>query len=95
MSIEKKCPHCNQWTSWNQKLNDRCGHCNELLDAQRVKETEEFLAREKTYKRSDWFTIKEDDNIFMRATRRVALFFHIVFGAISWFFIWSFVNAAG
>ncbi len=95
MSIQKICPHCKQWTVWERKLTDRCTHCHELLDVQRVKETEEFLAREVQNARNDWFTIKEEDTIFMRATRRVALFFHLVFGAISWFLIWTFVNVAG
>ena len=54
-----------------------------------------FLEREKSYTRSDFFNIKEEDGILMRITRKVALFFHIVFGAISWFFIWMFVNVVG
>jgi len=95
MGIQKKCPHCKEWTVWEQKLNDTCTHCHEVLDPKRAAETQEYLEREKTYKRSDWFNIKETDGILMRATRRVALFFHIVFGAISWFFIWSFINMAG
>ncbi len=95
MSIEKKCPNCQEWTVWNRKLNDRCTQCNELLDVNRVKETEAYLEREKSNKRSDFYNVKETDGIFMIATRKIALFFHIVFGAISWFFIWMFMNAAG
>jgi len=28
---EKKCPHCGEWSTWNQKLDDPCDHCGKPL----------------------------------------------------------------
>lgn len=28
----KKCPHCGLWSEHQGLLDDRCGHCHELLD---------------------------------------------------------------
>lgn len=92
--MEKVCPHCNKWTPWQNSIADKCIHCGELLQPERKKEIEDVKARQLDYKRSDWFIIKPTDGILMRITRKVGLFFHVVFGAIAWFFIWTFVNAA-
>ena len=93
--MEKKCPHCNQWTTWSGAYTDTCEHCKEQLEPRFVAELEAWRERESGYKRSDFYNIKESDGPIMIATRKVALFFHIVFGAIAWFFIWMFVNVAG
>ena len=95
MSIDKKCPNCGKWTSWNQKLSDRCGHCNEILDQRRVSEVEEFHERERTYNERDMFRIRESDGPIMMVTRRIMWFFHVVFGAIAWLFIWMFASTPG
>lgn len=92
--MEKKCPHCNEWTSWNGAYTDTCEHCKNQLEPRFVAELEAWRKRESGYKRSEFYTITESDGPFMIATRKVALFFHIVFGAIAWFFIWTFVNVA-
>jgi hypothetical protein len=93
--MEKKCPNCKQWTSWQGNLTDACLHCDTLLQQSIAAERDVWLARESEIKKNDFFIPKETDGPLMLATRKVALFFHIVFGAIAWFFIWMFVNVAG
>ncbi len=39
----KKCPHCQQWSTWQQLPDDRCEHCGDLLDPQAYRSA---LARE-------------------------------------------------
>ncbi|GAA4385234.1 hypothetical protein [Hymenobacter koreensis] len=34
LSASKKCPHCGQWSGHQQRPDDRCEHCHELLDPQ-------------------------------------------------------------
>jgi len=95
MPSQKKCNHCGQWTVWDHKLTDRCQHCNELLQPQLAQEKEEWKARIVNEKKDDFFTPKDTDGPFMLATRRVAFFFHLIFGAIAWIFIWSFASTPG
>lgn len=38
MSSQKKCPSCGQWTTWNQRLDDKCEHCGAQLEKQRAEE---------------------------------------------------------
>ena len=95
MSIDKKCPHCGEWTVWNNKLNDRCTHCSELLDQRRIKEVELHHEREREHKANDLYAIRETDGPFMIVWRRIMLVFHIIFGGIAWIFIWMFASTPG
>jgi|GEM_PF-5181053 len=36
LASTKKCPHCGQWTSWQQQPDDRCEHCQQTLEPHRV-----------------------------------------------------------
>lgn len=93
--MEKKCPHCQQWTPWLGKLTDKCKSCNELLEERIVLEYQAWRKRDEEYKKSDFFTPKETDGPLMLATRKVAFVFHMIFGAIAWLFIWSFASTPG
>lgn len=95
MSIEKKCPHCGEWTVWNKKLNDRCAHCHELLDKRRFEEVELHHERVREHKENDLYAIRETDGPLMIVWRRVLLVFHIIFGGIAWIFIWMFASTPG
>lgn len=92
---EKKCESCNKWTPWNGNPSDRCIHCDALLDSRSLQEHEEWKTREEKYNESDFFKPKENDGPLMLATRKVAFFFHLVFGGIAWFFIWLFASTPG
>jgi len=32
----KKCPGCGHWTNWRQQPDDRCEHCQQVLEPHRV-----------------------------------------------------------
>lgn len=95
MINQKKCPHCGEWSHWQQQLTDRCEHCNELLEYRAVQEKAAWKKRLSDEKTADFFTPKETDGPFMLATRKIAFFFHLVFSLIAWLFIWSFASTPG
>lgn len=95
MAIDKKCPHCGQWTIWNNKLDDRCTHCNTLLNQRRLAEIELHHKREEEHKAKDLYRIRETDGPMMIVWRRILLVFHLIFGGISWLLIWMFASAPG
>lgn len=95
MKTEKKCPSCNEWTNWQRQLNDRCHHCNELLDERAVKEKEEREERERVFRENDFFTIRDTDGFFMIAVRKTGWVLHAIFAAITWFFLWTVTTFSG
>jgi hypothetical protein len=49
---QKKCPSCQQWSNWSQKLDDKCEHCGALLEGQRIAEIrqrEKMVSRPMTF----------------------------------------------
>ena len=44
---EIKCPHCNSWTIWKEKLYDRCEHCNGLIKQERICKLNNFAKQTK------------------------------------------------
>ncbi len=95
MSSEKKCPHCGQWTSWNQRPEDTCTHCGGVLDPRTVQQKEDRIARERKQVEDSFFTEKPDDNLPMKAVRKVAFVAHAIYAAIVWFFLMMFASTPG
>lgn len=95
MKQEKKCDGCGEWTPWTGLATDRCLNCNTPLDTRTVDEVKAWVQRIEEDKKNDFFTQKETDGPFMIATRKVAFFFHMIFGGIAWIFIWAFASTPG
>lgn len=95
MITEKKCPSCGVWTTWEKQPEDRCTSCNQLLDPRAFAAKSEREEKERVYKENDFLRIKETDSLGMRVVRRVAWFFHIIFAAIAWFFLWMVTTFSG
>lgn len=95
---QKKCPHCHQWSSWNQKVDDTCQHCNGTLSPKELKEQKEEEARDK----SDNFgmelkliTINEDDHPLLKLAKRLIQGGQLLFFAIVSFVVWLATAIAG
>ncbi|GAA4002042.1 hypothetical protein GCM10022408_11720 [Hymenobacter fastidiosus] len=63
----RKCSYCQQWSTWQQRSDDRCEHCGELLDPQAHRSA---LAREEVEKQQTpsviLIGIKPDDGAVVR-----------------------------
>ena len=85
----KKCPHCQQWSGWQQRPNDRCEHCGELLDPQAQCSV---LAREELAKQQMpsilLIEVKPDDGAVVRFLKTIIRGGQLAFGAILAFLVW-------
>ena len=86
----KKCPHCGQWSAWQQRATDRCEHCGQLLDPQRV-------AREEARREQDeqpaapgltLIEIKPDDGPVLTFLKYIVRGGQLAFAAIMAFLVW-------
>jgi hypothetical protein len=85
---EKKCPHCGNWSSWNQNLKDTCDHCGKSLGGIDL-EYQEIRARDKQANEEQWiFYIKESDSSFIKAMKKTGNFFYTVYMSIITFLAW-------
>lgn len=91
-NLEKKCPHCHEWTPWNGSIEDRCEHCHELI----LKEEKEALeAKEEKMRKLEFnfkdkfpFTIKEGDPLVVKAVKQVGYGIYFVFMSIMVTLLW-------
>ena len=85
----KKCPHCQQWSTWQQRPDDRCEHCGELLDPQAQRSA---LAREEVEKQKMpsimLIEIKPDDGAVVRFFKTIVRGGQLAFAAILAFIVW-------
>jgi predicted amidophosphoribosyltransferase len=85
----KKCPHCQQWSPWQQRPADRCAHCGELLDPQAHQSD---LAREETAQQKMpsvlLVEIKPEDGAVMRFFKTIVRGGQLAFAAILGFIVW-------
>lgn len=85
---EKKCPHCGEWSPWNQNLKDVCEHCGKPLGGKDL----EYQEKRKTQKQANeeqWiFYIKETDNNFVKGIKKAGNFFYVIYMAILTFVAW-------
>jgi predicted amidophosphoribosyltransferase len=93
----KKCAACQQWSVWQQSLNDRCEHCGELLDpqaAQNARQREE-VANQKATPGLQLIEIHPDDGAFTQFFKRMIRGGQLAFAAILAFIVWFVTLAAG
>ncbi len=95
MQAEKKCPSCEKWTGWNQQLDARCEHCNELLQEDDHSRIEEVHRKEKEYQENIFYHPREGDGVFLFLVRKIAMVLHVIFAALTWGFMWFTVTFSG
>jgi|ERR1700761_7545262 hypothetical protein len=67
---EIKCPHCGQWTTSNNKVDDKCQHCGGYLEPHRFSRAAEKKTRHVANpKQKDFFPIKHGDGQLMREVK--------------------------
>jgi hypothetical protein len=59
---EIKCPACGKWSKWTGKVDERCPHCHEYLDAGRVRYAEEQKMTTAANRKSGYLIIKDTDD---------------------------------
>ncbi|WP_066839685.1 hypothetical protein [Rufibacter ruber] len=98
MNASKKCPHCGQWSAWNQSPHDRCEHCQGILDPDalaRQQAQEERKQEEKERFTVDFIQINPDDPWFTRFFKRIGLGFQLAFVGVVSFLLWLIAVLAG
>jgi len=95
MASEKKCPHCGQWTPWDQRPEDRCAHCSGVLDERTVNENAAIATKAEEDKANSFFTVKPTDGVPMKTVRKMAFVAHAIYAAIVWFFLVMFASTPG
>lgn len=85
----KKCPHCQQWSSWQQGPGDHCEHCGELLDprAQQSAINRQKAANQKMPSVM-LIEIKPDDGLVVRFFKHIVRGGQLTFAAIIAFIVW-------
>ena len=92
----KKCPHCGQWSRWQQRAADRCEHCGQLLDPRRYAAEQACAAREAApVSPVLLIEIKPDDNAFVKFFKYIIRGGQLAFAAIVSFFLWLAAVVAG
>lgn len=92
----KKCPSCQQWSEWQQRPDDRCTHCGEVLDlqAQSRAEKEAATATEKASALVELIQIRPEDKGLVWLLKWLGRGGQLLFIAILSFFIWLVTLAA-
>ncbi|GAA4352471.1 hypothetical protein GCM10023185_12190 [Hymenobacter saemangeumensis] len=92
----KKCPHCGQWTRWQQQPTDRCEHCGQVLEPYRAASDEE---RRKLEEKQDYnpilIEIQPDDSAVVRFFKHIIRGGQMAFAALVAFVVWLVTVIAG
>jgi predicted RNA-binding Zn-ribbon protein involved in translation (DUF1610 family) len=96
LSASKKCPHCGFWSPWQQKSDDTCERCGQLLDPvrnrseqQREQEAKEPLPQ------FMHIEIKPEDKGLVRFVKQIIRGGQLAFAATLSFILWFLTLAAG
>lgn len=88
MANSVKCKYCGEWNTIEGSGKQKCFNCGEVIQDP----TKERLEKIKKYKQEQldkWmFTIKEDDNAFVRFAKKTGNITYIVIMSIVGFFAW-------
>ena len=86
----KKCPHCGQWSSWQQQTGDLCTHCGQPLDPQRL--AGEAARREQEARPAapglTLIEINPEDGLLLSCLKYVVRGGQLAFAAILAFLVW-------
>ncbi|RZJ93773.1 MAG: hypothetical protein EOO60_04545 [Hymenobacter sp.] len=96
MNSSKKCIHCLQWSEWQQRNEDRCEHCGELLSPLAYEEAQQAVIRAHQQPPSAFILhIDPQDGLLKRLFKRLVYGGKVVFAALLSFIIAVVAAAAG
>ncbi|RAU81790.1 hypothetical protein [Pontibacter arcticus] len=98
MKASKKCPHCGQWSGWNQNPTDRCEHCHKILDPVKVasQQAQEVRKQEEKERFSvNFIQVDPDDAWYTKFFKRIGLGFQLAFVSIISLILWLIAFLAG
>ncbi|MGV3586565.1 MAG: hypothetical protein ACO1OF_06170 [Adhaeribacter sp.] len=93
----KKCPHCGEWSEWDQQPTDTCQFCGALLDDRTLlrEAAREAESRNKKQLEIDIIEVYPTDSFFVKIGKRIIQAIQISFIAIVSFIIWFLTMLAG
>lgn len=96
LSASKKCPHCGFWSPWQQKSDDVCQRCGQLLDPVRNR-SEQLRAQESQEPLPQFMLleIKPEDKGVVRFFKKIIRGGQLAFAATVSFILWFLTLAAG
>jgi len=96
LASTKKCPHCGQWTTWQQHPDDRCEHCQQILEPHRVASNQARQAQaDKPQPNFELIDINPDDPLPLKLVKYVIRGGQLFFAAIIAFIVWLVTVIAG
>lgn len=72
---EIKCPHCSNWTAWQEQLYDRCKHCNELLELDKIEKLAAFAAQKEIEEEAERARLASQNPFFRKVSNYAATIF--------------------
>jgi predicted amidophosphoribosyltransferase len=85
----KKCPHCGQWTSWQQRPTDRCEHCGQELEPYRAASEQASQERaDQAMPKIMLIEINPEDGAMLRFFKRVIQGGQLAFAGLVAFLVW-------
>lgn len=96
LSATKKCPACGFWSSWQQRPDDRCERCQQLLDPQRLRsEQRRQQLADEPVSQLVLIEIKPDDGAVVKFLKYIVRGGQLAFAAFLSFLLWLVAVAAG
>lgn len=96
LSATKRCPHCGQWSAHRLRPDDRCEHCQELLDPQGPqREAEMEQAWKWELPPAMLIPIPETDPAWLRGLKYLVRGGQLLFAATVSFILWLITAIAG
>lgn len=96
LSATKKCPACGFWSSWQQRPEDRCERCGQLLDPQRLR-SEQARQKQADEPLPSFMQIQigPDDSPTVRFFKQIIRGGQLAFAAVVSFMVWFLTLLAG
>ncbi|WP_157547532.1 hypothetical protein [Hymenobacter sp. DG25A] len=96
LSASKKCPHCGHWSEWQQRPDDRCARCGQLLDPvrNRSEQAREQQAQE-PISGIMLIEINPEDGALLRFFKYIIRGGQLAFAALLAFMLWLVTALAG
>lgn len=95
MTSSKKCVHCLEWSDWQQRSDDRCVHCGELLSPLAHAEAQQAARARQQPPSAFALHIDPQDGRLKRFGKRLAYGGKVAFAALLSFIIAVVAAAAG
>ncbi|MNL19980.1 hypothetical protein D3C87_1412080 [compost metagenome] len=72
---EIKCPHCCEWTEWQEQLHDCCKHCGGLIEQDKINKLKALALQKQIDEELKRARLAKQNPFFRKASNYAATFF--------------------